>query len=100
MTPDPRSTSLDGYLDHLRVERRLAAHTLESYARDLRELEAFARAERTTIQALDRPALEAFVRGLMTRGQSPRSVARAVASVRGLYRFLALDGRLADESRR
>jgi integrase/recombinase XerD len=30
----------------------------------------------------------------MTRGQAPRSVARAVASIRGLYRFLVLDGRL------
>ncbi len=85
-------SSLDAYLDHLRVERRLAAHTLESYARDLRELQAFAQSEGVAVEQLQRPALEAFVRGLMTRGQSPRSVARAVASVRGWYRYLALDG--------
>ena len=29
-------SAVDAYLDHLRVERRLADHTLESYARDLR----------------------------------------------------------------
>ena len=33
---------IDLYLDHLRVERRLADHTLESYQRDLRALAAFA----------------------------------------------------------
>ena len=33
---------IHAYLDHLRVERRLAEHTLESYARDLRALAAFA----------------------------------------------------------
>jgi integrase/recombinase XerD len=88
------SVALDAYLDHLRVERRLAAHTLESYARDLRELHEFAAGEGRSVESLDRHALEAFVRGLMARGQAPRSVARAVAAVRGFYRYLTLDGRL------
>jgi integrase/recombinase XerD len=95
MTDDQPPASLDAYFNHLRVERRLSEHTLESYARDLRELDAFAVEEGRSLESLDRSALEAFVRGLMTRGQAPRSVARAVASVRGLYRFLVLDGRLA-----
>jgi len=85
---------VDGYLDHLRVERRLAAHTLESYERDLRALAAYAASIGRTPETLDRHALEAFVRDQMTRGLSPRSVARSVAAVRGLYRFLVLDRRL------
>lgn len=95
MNPTSPPSPLDAYLDHLRVERRLAAHTLESYARDLRELQVFAESEGVPAEQLQRPALEAFVRGLMSRGQSPRSVARAVASVRGWYRYLALERRLA-----
>jgi integrase/recombinase XerD len=93
MTND-QPAALGAYFNHLRIERRLAEHTLESYARDLRELSAFAVAEGTSIESLDRAALEAFVRSLMTRGQAPRSVARAVASIRGLYRFMVLDGLL------
>lgn len=85
---------VDAYLDHLRVERRLADHTLESYARDLRALSAYAAGEGTRIDALDRRALEAFVRQQMAEGLSPRSVARAVASIRGFYRYLVLDRRL------
>jgi len=85
---------IDSYLDHLRVERRVAAHTLESYARDLRALARFAAGRKTRLDALDRHALEAFVRGQMTAGLSPRSVARAVAAVRGFYRFLVVDRRL------
>ena len=85
---------IDQYLDRLRVERRLAEHTLESYARDLAALRAFAASEGTRPEALDRHALEAFVRQQMTRGLSPRSVARMVAAVRGFYRFLVLDRRL------
>jgi integrase/recombinase XerD len=85
---------LDAYLDHLRVERRLAGHTLESYGRDLTALAAYAAAAGCPLDALDRHALEAFVREQMTRGLSPRTVARMVAAVRGFYRFLVLDRRL------
>jgi len=86
---------VDAYLDHLRVERRLAEHTLESYARDLAALFGYAAGAGRAIEALDRPALEAFVREQRTRGLSPRSVARLVAAVRGFYRFLVIDRRLA-----
>jgi integrase/recombinase XerD len=85
---------IDAYLEHLRVERRLAAHTLESYGRDLRGLAAYAAGEGTRIESLDRHALEAFVRQQMAAGLSPRSVARAIAAIRGFYRFLVIDRRL------
>ena len=93
MSGEP-SVTLDAYLDHLRVERRLADLTLESYGRDLTALAAFAAGREQRLEALDRTALELFVREQMTRGLSPRSVARMVASVRGFYRFLVLDRRL------
>jgi len=85
---------IDAYLDHLRVERRLAAHTLESYARDLGALAEYAAGAGRPPDALDRHDLEAFVRHAMARGLSPRSVARMVAAVRGFYRFLVVDRQL------
>jgi integrase/recombinase XerD len=88
---------IDLYLDHLRVERRLAGHTLESYARDLRALAEFSAGKARQPETLDRQALEAFVRQRMASGLSPRSVARSVAAIRGYYRFLVVDRRL-DES--
>jgi len=84
----------DAYLDHLRVERRLSGHTVENYARDLVKLADFAAERERSLDALDRHDLEAFVRSLMSRGLSPRSVARTVACVRGFYRFLVMDHRL------
>jgi integrase/recombinase XerD len=85
---------LDLYLEHLRTERRLADHTLESYARDLNALAAFAAADERSLESLDLADLEAFVRHLMSSGLSPRSVARSVAAIRGFYRFLVLDRHL------
>lgn len=88
------TSRVDAYLTHLRVERRLAGNSVESYARDLALLAEFAAGRGMRIERLTRPDLECFVRNQMSDGRSPRSVARAVACYRGFYRFLILDGRL------
>ncbi|HSK09151.1 MAG TPA: site-specific integrase, partial [Vicinamibacterales bacterium] len=85
----------DAYLDHLAVERRLSPLTIESYARDLVALGRFLEGEGRPLGECSRQDLEAFVRGLIAAGLSPRSAARAVACVRGFFRFLVLDRRLA-----
>jgi integrase/recombinase XerD len=87
---------VDAYLTHLRVERRLADHTLESYGRDLVLLGRFAAAGSQPLAALTRADLERFVRELMAGGLAPRSVARAVAATRGFYRYLAVAGHRDD----
>jgi integrase/recombinase XerD len=93
--PTARTAAIDAYLTHLTVERRLAANSVESYARDLQMLAEFAAGKGLAADDLTRPDLEALVRTLMSEGRSPRSVARAVACFRGFYRFLLVEGRLA-----
>src|SRR5688500_19709260 len=86
--------TIDGYLAYLRDVRRMSPNTVESYARDLAALAAFAEKRNVDPTALDRRELEAFVRSLMTGGLSPRSTARAVACVRGFFKFMAVEQRL------
>ena len=86
--------TIDGYLAYLRDVRRMSPNTVESYARDLAALAAFAEKRNVDPGAMDRRDLEAFVRSLMTGGLSPRSAARAVACVRGFYKFLAVEQQL------
>jgi len=82
---------IDTYLTYLRDVRRMSPNTVESYARDLAQLAEFADKRSTTVGALQRQDLESFVRQLMSSGLAPRSVARAVACVRGFYRFTAAE---------
>jgi integrase/recombinase XerD len=84
---------IDAYLAYLRDVRRMSPNTLESYARDLALLASFAEKRGVPADSLDRDDLEAFVRQLMSSGLAPRSVARAVACVRGFYRFVAIERR-------
>jgi integrase/recombinase XerD len=82
---------IDTYLTYLRDVRRMSPNTVESYARDLAQLAAFAEKQGVAVEALERRDLETFVRQLMSAGLAPRSVARAVACVRGFYKFLAIE---------
>jgi integrase/recombinase XerD len=87
--------SIDAYLTHLTVERRLAVNSVEGYSRDLLVLARYAAGRANTdVVSLSRQDLEALVRDRMAEGRSPRSVARAVACFRGFYRFLVVNGRL------
>jgi integrase/recombinase XerD len=88
------SRGVDAYLTHLTVERRLAANSIASYARDLVLLRQFAAGCGIAVERLTRQHLEQCVRQLMSEGRSPRSVARAIACFRGFYRFLVIERRL------
>jgi integrase/recombinase XerD len=87
-----------GYLDHLTVERGLAANTITSYRRDLRRYTEFL--ESAGVRGLAEVAesdVAAFLTALRTGDDehpplSATSAARAVVAVRGLHRFALLDG--------
>jgi integrase/recombinase XerC len=84
---------VDDYLTHLAKERNVSPHTLKAYARDCTEFVVFLNeyygGATWTWQGVDRLAMRAFLARLTKRGLAKRSVARALAAVRGLYRFLA-----------
>ncbi|MFZ5636203.1 MAG: tyrosine recombinase XerC [Pseudomonadota bacterium] len=84
------------FLAHLQVERRMSAHTLDAYRRDLEALSAWMRA-----QGLDDPLalhaeqLRAFVAAEHRRGLSPKSLQRRLSACRSFYRWLLKHGRIA-----
>ncbi|WP_445154692.1 site-specific tyrosine recombinase XerD [Arthrobacter sp. Hor0625] len=86
------------YLQHMGVERGLAANTLAAYRRDLaRYARHLAQAGRQRPEEITRRDVTAFVQALAdgSDGGSPlgvRSAARTVVAVRGLHKFWALEG--------
>ena len=82
----------EDWLAELREQRRVSPHTLSSYARDLRRLQALAGdAAPAELTALD---LRRFVGRLHAGGLSGRSIARTLSAWRGLLRWLAKRGLL------
>lgn len=82
-----------GYLTHLEKERNVSPNTLKAYARDCEEFVAFLSeyygGQSWTWQGVDRLAMRGFLGRLTKRGLARKSVARTLAAVRGLYRYLA-----------
>jgi integrase/recombinase XerD len=87
-----REDPVAAWLDHLRVERGLAANTLAAYQRDLAALAAFAEKRNLPLVELGHKQLADFVGSLRDRGLSARSQARHVFSIRGFYAFALREG--------
>ncbi len=77
------------FIRHLR-ERNASPHTVKAYSRDL-ALFAFYAGSRGWKQ-IDHIAVRGFLSQLYEKGLSKTSVARALAAVRSLYRWLAREG--------
>jgi len=87
---------VDEYLTMLQVESGCAANTLAAYRRDLRKLIDFFQQEGITdLHALTKPLWVQFLGSLQTAGLSSSSIARCLASVRGLYKHLEVGQRKA-----
>jgi integrase/recombinase XerD len=93
-TKKPQRDLIKEFLTYIQVEKGLARHTLESYARDLARLERWANKLGRPVAELTRPELRKWIAELSREGLAPSSVARAVSATRGFFRFLMLDGHL------
>jgi len=83
---------VQAFLQHLKVERRLAARTLAMYTEALQRLQASAAAAGVELRAAQPHHIRSWVAQLRTRGLAPRSIAIALAAWRGLYRWWGRNG--------
>ena len=86
------------FLAALRAERGCAANTIEAYRRDLQAYVGFL-ADRGAGGPIEAgvATVREYLESLAGRGLASSSRARAVSALRGWYRFLKLEGRLAND---
>ena len=87
-------TYLPIFLDYLTVEKGLAKNSLSAYAIDLRHFGHYLADERIAIDAVERIHIVKYFQSLRGAGISTRSVARALAAIRGMFRFLVAERHL------
>ena len=80
---------IDGFIQYLAVERGLAENTLDSYYRDLKQLQDFLhRSGVKQLGEIDENSLSLYLLYLKKQGKATATVSRHLAAIKSFYRFL------------
>ena len=80
------------YLSYCRVEKGLAANSVESYSNDLGRLRSWTKKNELDLLKLTRQDLREWLIGLAADKLSENSKRRIISAIRGFYKFLMFDG--------
>ena len=81
--------AVDKFLAHLEIERSFSGESLRAYRSDLKQFTDFLdEREIPAMAAIDHLLLRSYLAGMSSGGYGRRSIARKLASVRSLFRYL------------
>ena len=83
---------VERYLEHVRVEKRLAERTVALYALDLQKLAEFAAAVPVELRAVQNTHVRHWVARMHGGGRSGRGIALILSGWRGFYTWLGRQG--------
>lgn len=88
---------VEEFLAWMVAERGRSANTLAAYRRDLRGYWIWLSEQGADLSSVDRPTLDRFVNERRASGAASASVARQLAAIRMLHRYLAIEGYRPDD---
>lgn len=88
---------VEAFIAWLASERGRSANTLAAYRRDLAGWAAWLGEQGVDVERADRRAVDQFIGARRAGGAAPASVARQLAAMRMLYRFMADEGIRRDD---
>ena len=81
-------SKIEAFLEMMVAERGSSPRTIESYRRDLEDLEGFLKARGVPLIKAVRADLEAYLRQLASVGFAQKTQARRLSAIKEFYRFL------------
>jgi len=88
---------LVSFLDYLKVEKGLAPLTVSAYATDIGQFAGFLEGPKRTLTSARRNDVRDFLQELFANQVDGRSVGRKLSALRHFYRYLLLDGIVAQD---
>lgn len=80
---------LPSFLEYLQFEKRYSAHTIKSYATDLRQLDDYLQLKygSSELEGLSAPILKSWLAAMKADGIESRSINRKMSAVKSFFRF-------------
>jgi integrase/recombinase XerD len=91
------SRAVEGFGNHLKIEKGLATLTVSAYKIDIRQFAEFLGKRKRTLLNARRTEVRDFLRQLLGNHVDGRSVGRKLSALRHLYRYLLLDKFIAHD---
>jgi len=88
---------VERFLNYLTVEKGLSANTIEAYKRDIKKFSTFLQETGQNIDSFKRGDILSFINSLRDSGNQATTVARNLATLRGLCRFMLMEGILKED---
>jgi len=85
------------YMTYLRVEKGVRPATCEAYKRDVEQFAEHLEGSDGVLTGARQEDVSRFVEGLRGHGVESRSIARKLSALRGFYRWLLMDKRIAHD---
>jgi integrase/recombinase XerC len=93
IAPSPNDIALvENYLEHVRVQKRLAERTVALYTEDLQKLQANASQAKVGLVQVHNHHVRRWVAQMHSQGRSGRGIALILSGWRGFYTWLGREG--------
>src|SRR4030065_1882479 len=89
--------TIERFLYYLTVEKGLSLNTLEAYKRDLRKFNAHLEETGKSITHFKRSDIVSFINNLRDSGNQSATLARSIAALRGLCKFMLMEGLIKED---
>lgn len=84
--------TVERFLNYLTVEKGLSPNTLEAYSRDIQKFRNHLDEKGIQITGFSKSDVLSFIDRLRSSGNQPSTMARNIASLRGLCKFMLIEG--------
>ena len=93
----PLPVLIRAYLDYCRIEKGLAALTVDAYSRDLLQFDGWCHQQGTTAGVPGDEHVRRYLDSLYDSGLAGRSIGRHLVSLRNFYRFLLAENQITHD---
>src|SRR5580704_6772440 len=94
MSSEANGRVVSSFLDYLRIEKGLAALSIQAYTTDIGQFAEFLEKYKRGLSAARRDDVREFLQHLFSHQVDGRSVGRKLSALRHLYRYLLLDKKI------